>query len=98
MSNFSQDHLPIIPSFQSSCQPIGKAGSSPLPLVVHWASVKMTAIVFWLCYHLVAEGVAGACTYCLMTDNSSTLLASQTEFGSGLGLAAGLNTNGPGGI
>ena len=54
----------------------------------------MSAKVFWLCYHLVAEGVAGAYTYCLMTDNSNTLLASLT----GLGLAAELNTDGPGDI
>ena len=54
--------------------------------------------MFWLCYHLEAEGVAGAYTYCLMTDNSNTLLAFLTGFGSGLGLAAGLNTNGPEGI
>ena len=69
---------------------MGKVASSPPPPAVHWVSTKMTAIVFWLCYHLVAEGVTGAYTFCLMTDNSSTLLAFLAGFGSGLGLAAGV--------
>ena len=60
--------------------------------------LQWLTLVFWLCYHLVAEGVAGACTYCLMTDNSNTLLAFLTGLGSGLGFVAGLNTDGPGGI
>ena len=36
--------------------------------------------------------------YLLISDNSSTLLAFLTGIDSGLRLAAGLNTNGPGGI